>query len=80
MQVDVCFLRFMHRAKAKGLPGRLTKGAGTHLASWLQPCDGLSQEAAQALLDQPKKAHSGLQSLQAAHGRRCAHARPITDV
>ena len=35
----------------KGFSGRLTKGAGTHLASWLQASTALSATEAQALLD-----------------------------
>ena len=38
-------------AGAKGFSGRLTKGAGTHLASWLQASTALSVNEAQALLD-----------------------------
>ena len=34
-----------------GLPGRLSKGAGTHLASWLQETTALTAEEGQALLD-----------------------------
>ena len=35
----------------KSFEGRLSKGAGTHLASWLQETRALSAEEGQALLD-----------------------------
>ena len=70
----------------KGLPGRLTKGAGTHLASWLQQCSAISAEEAQELLDNSNSAGEGgrgaisLDGLIQAHGDRAGHSRPFTDV
>jgi hypothetical protein len=76
----------MSVAPQKGLPGRLTKGAGTHLASWLQEVSALNPEEAQALLDndQPgptkdrcERAKAGLFQT---HGKTAGHAHTITDV
>ena len=72
----------------KGFTGRLTKGAGTHLASWLQEVDALTADEAQSLLDthQPDGARStprgerAWAGLQGAHGKRMGHAKKITDV
>jgi hypothetical protein len=77
----------------RGLPGRLSKGAGTHLASWLQEVQALSAEEGQALLDarEDGEAGSGASSenvrgvrakegLFARHGARAGHAHKITDV
>ena len=72
----------------KGFTGRLTKGAGTHLASWLQEVDALAADEAQSLLDthQPDGARStprgerAWAGLQSAHGKRMGHAKRITDV
>lgn len=70
----------------QGIGQRLTKGAGTHLASWLQEVDALSVDDAQALLDNSSRADStpkgtlALAGLHAAHGKQCGHAKPMTDV
>mmetsp|Transcript_49694 Transcript_49694/g.158706 ORF Transcript_49694/g.158706 Transcript_49694/m.158706 type:complete len:155 (-) Transcript_49694:753-1217(-) len=70
----------------KGLDGRLTKGVGTHFASWLQEVTAVEPDAAQAHLDagvpasstpRGELAHKGL---RAAHGKKAGHAKPITDV
>jgi hypothetical protein len=71
---------------AKGLPGRLTKGAGTHLASWLQEVNAMSVEEAQELLDssesvsENKRGEISLAGLLEAHGERAGHSRPFTNV
>ena len=71
----------------KGLPCRLSKGAGTHLASWLQASNALSPEEAQVLLDEngcsakaSVRGARALEGLLAAHGKKAGHAKPITDV
>ena len=76
------------KSTGKGFTGRLTKGAGTHLASWLQEVDALTAEEAQTLLDThfPDGARSTTRGerawagLQGAHGKRMGHAKRITDV
>ena len=72
---------------AKGLPGRLSKGAGTHLASWLQESTALTPQEAQSLLDSCEsraknspKGEKALAGLRDRHGNRCGHSKPITDV
>ena len=71
----------------KGFAGRLTKGAGTHLASWLQESSALSVEEGQALLDSKFSVAGGsvrgqraLAGLFAKHGKKAGHTNPITDV
>jgi len=66
---------------------RLSKGAGTHLASWLQPSQELSEIEAQQLLDEnvssAKNTTRGLAAwakLQMIHGKSCGHAKKISDV
>ena len=74
-----------------GLPGRLTKGAGTHLASWLQEVQALSAEEGQALLDaRGEEEEEGAtenvrgvrakEGLFAKHGARVGHANKVLDV
>ena len=72
-----------------GLPGRLSKGAGTHLASWLQETTALTAEEGQALLDGTARPAAGPRAplaeraeagLWAAHGARAGHAKPVSDV
>ena len=69
-----------------GLPGRLTKGAGTHLASWLQPSNAFSMPERQAILDSNcssakaiEKGTKALECIRNVHGRKCGHSRPISD-
>jgi hypothetical protein len=69
-----------------GLPGRLTKGAGTHLASWLQESPGLSSSEAQTLLDScdskaedSARGQHSLSGLHHIHGKKAGHSNPITD-
>ena len=71
----------------KGLPGRLSKGAGTHLASWLQEVAALTEDEAQDLLDSGESTARGtlrgqraLEGLLRAHGKKLGHSRKITDV
>merc|ERR1712138_4277 len=70
----------------KGLPGRLTKGAGTHLASWLQESKGLTAQEGQDLLDNSQAADAtvrgerALAGLWETHGRKAGHSNKITDV
>ena len=73
----------------KGLPGRLTKGAGTHLASWLQEVQALSAEEGQALLDARGENEGAAENVRgmrakeglfAKHGVRAGHANKVTDV
>ena len=91
MQVlrNVWIMRKTNQARKplpKGLSGRLTKSAGTHLASWLQEVTALTVEEAQTMLDTSKpidstvrgaRAHAGLVE---AHGKRAGHSKPITDM
>lgn len=75
---------------SKGLPGRLSRGAGTHLASWLQEVDrvvGVEARAdAEAWLirkkgmDEDEKLQAALGKLRALHGRSVGHSQPIVDV
>jgi len=68
--------------------GRLARGAGTHLASWLQEVDALSGEEAQAILDGCGSEGGGgppgsalaaaLEGITRVHGARGGHARAIT--
>ena len=66
--------------------GGLAKGAGTHLASWLQEVSTLSSEDAQSILDGfgPEGAPRGpslaaaLEGMRSVHGSRGGHARAIT--
>ena len=75
----------------RGLPGRLSKGAGTHLASWLQEVQALSAEEGQALLDargeeageeagENVRGARAKEGLFAKHGARAGHSHKITDV
>ena len=77
----------MHPTSGKGLPGRLTKGAGTHLASWLQESDALSPEEAQTLLDSnfstantSVRGRRALEGLFSKHGKKAGHSNAITDI
>ena len=67
--------------QAKGLPGRLAKGAGTHLASWLQEVDNISQEQALSWLSSDKhpKTEECLAKLKETHGKTAGHAKNIID-
>jgi hypothetical protein len=72
---------------SKGLPGRLSKGAGTHLASWLQESTELSPSEAQQLLNLNQtsarstiRGERALAGLLTAHGKKAGHSKPITDV
>merc|ERR1711959_302294 len=62
-----------------GLPGRLSKGAGTHLASWLQEVDNVTAEEAMAWLQQPEneRTRDAVASLREQHGRTAGHAGKI---
>jgi len=71
----------------KGLPGRLTKGAGTHLASWLQESTALTPEEGQTLLDSgisvansSVRGQRALEGLLSKHGAKAGHASKMTDV
>ena len=80
--------RAVHGNQRKGFTGRLSKGAGTHLASWLQEVDALTIDEAQSLLDNhyPDGARSTPRGERAwaglldTHGKRTGHAKKITDV
>ena len=64
-----------------GLPGRLTRGAGTHLASWLQEVDNVTEEEAMSWLTSERhvKTAQVLEKLQGQHGKMLGHAGKITD-
>lgn len=63
----------------KGLPGRLTKGAGTHLASWLQEVSNISTEEALAWIQTPEHPRTAemVANLRQKHGRMCGHSGKI---
>lgn len=69
-----------------GCSGRLSKGAVTHLASWLQEVSALTASEGQALLDASEPAGSSPRGeraragLREARGKQAGHAKPITDV
>jgi hypothetical protein len=65
-----------------GLPGRLSKGAGTHLASWLQEVDNVSAEEATAWLDrgstqEDERTREAVATLREQHGKKAGHAGKI---
>lgn len=71
----------------KGLPGRLTKGAGTHLASWRQESTALTPDEAQILLDSSFSVASSsvsgqraLEGLFSKHGKIARHTHAITSI
>ena len=71
----------------KGFSGRLTKGAGTHLASWLQEVTALTAEEGQTLLDengsQPSSTIRGeraKEGLLKSHGKKFGHSKRVTDI
>ena len=64
-----------------GLPGRLTRGAGTHLASWLQEVGNVDANEAALWLANPRNPRTAvaLSELQQRHGRTAGHSGPIVD-
>ena len=65
-----------------GLSGRLSKGAGTHLASWLQEVANVSQNEAMSWLEEPPhpRTEEALAALRKRHSSQNAgHAGPIID-
>ena len=63
-----------------GLPGRLSKGAGTHLASWLQEVSNITDEEALSWLAQPRhpKTEEVLVAVQGHHGSKSlGHSGPV---
>mmetsp|Transcript_13838 Transcript_13838/g.24098 ORF Transcript_13838/g.24098 Transcript_13838/m.24098 type:complete len:149 (-) Transcript_13838:19-465(-) len=68
---------------AKGFPGRLSKGAGTHLASWLQEVSNIPLEEANSWLEQPQddaKTAEALKALTQLHGKTAGHSGRIIDI
>ena len=65
----------------KGIVGRLKKGAGTHLASWLQEVDNISNEEALVWLaaEPNPKLEQALAKLKETHGKNGGHANKIID-
>jgi hypothetical protein len=89
LQLCLCFEQYrkFNTPMPKGLPGRLSKGAGTHLASWLQEVTALSEHEGQALLDSREsradsttKGQRALAGLLETHGKKAGHSKPITDI
>ena len=82
----MALIRPVKLATNNSMDRRLTKGAGTHLASWLQEVAALTPEEAQALLDATKpaghdpKSALAKEGLLAAHGRKLGHAKPVSDI
>jgi len=77
----------IQNTQPKGLPGRLSKGAGTHLASWLQESPSFTPSECQSLLDSSEskasnsvKGARALEKLYETHGRKAGHSKAITDV
>ena len=71
----------------RGFPGRLTRGAGTHLASWLQESSALSSAEGQSLLDSnfstassTVRGQRALAGLFSKHGKKAGHSNPISDI
>eukprot|EP00929_Paragymnodinium_shiwhaense_P040380 TRINITY_DN21093_c0_g1_i1.p1 TRINITY_DN21093_c0_g1~~TRINITY_DN21093_c0_g1_i1.p1 ORF type:complete len:147 (+),score=27.75 TRINITY_DN21093_c0_g1_i1:102-542(+) len=66
---------------AGGLPGRLKKGAGTHLASWLQEVGNVPLEEAAEWLRAPREEATTelLAALKQKHGKAVGHSGPIID-
>ena len=70
----------------KGFPGRLSRGAGTHLASWLQETSALSATEGQALLDSTLENSNTVRGdraqtgLFAVHGKQCGHSKRISQI
>ena len=64
-----------------GLSGRLSKGAGTHLASWLQEVGNVGVEEAVSWLRAPRHAKTAqaLADLRQKHGENVGHAGPVVD-
>ena len=64
-----------------GLPGRLSKGAGTHLASWLQEVSNVPEEEARSWLESPRheRTNEAVAALQHCHGKTVGHAGQILD-
>ena len=64
-----------------GLPGRLSKGAGTHLASWLQEVDNIEPAEAMGWLEQDRhpRTRAEVEALRELHGRKAGHAGKIID-
>ena len=68
--------RAVHGKQRKGFTGRLSKGAGTHLASWLQEVDNVTVEEATTWLEQPEdgRTREAVEKLREQHGRAAGHA------
>ena len=64
-----------------GLPGRLKKGAGTHLASWLQLVSNVPHETDESWLQADKhvKTRETVKKIQGIHGRKAGHSGAIVD-
>ena len=66
---------------SRSAAGRLSKGAGTHLASWLQEVDNVSVDEAVSWLNEPRhpKTSQILEVLRESKGKNLGHAGPIVD-
>ncbi|CAD7958074.1 unnamed protein product [Amoebophrya sp. A25] len=79
-------------AQSRG--GRLTQGAGTHLASWLQEVGNIPEEEALAWLGLGEEEEQGeherennkiedarkfVAELRKIHGKNCGHSGPLVD-
>jgi len=64
-----------------GLPGRLSKGAGTHLASWLQEVKNFNTDEGMAWLQAPRneKTKNMVTTLRKKHGKKAGHSGLILD-
>ena len=64
-----------------GLPGRLSKGAGTHLASWLQLVSNISDDEAEKWISAKRHERTAevLKRVQESHGKKLGHSSKIVD-
>ena len=71
----------LRRERNVGLPGRLTKDAGTHLASWLQLVSNVSEEDATTWVESPRheRTAGALKKIQELHGKKAGHSSRVID-
>lgn len=64
-----------------GLPGRLSKGAGTHLASWLQLVSNVSEDEAAGWIraERHERTAELLKRVQEIHGKKVGHSGKVID-
>jgi hypothetical protein len=83
----VCYIKYINRVIGMAA-GRLKKGAGTHLASWLQEVSNVAPEEAESWIQEktPEDMKSNekviqiLDKLRGLYGRNAGHTGPIIDI